>query len=311
MSRSAADATRFTATSPHAYSKPTSIRSAASSASRSNPPPRRIPNPNARGPPQRPGITSAPNSPPQIETPIKKVARLRAARLAEKNAQISRWDQIVVRGRVWADRAHKVTAYSLIGFSVVAASITAFALTDMILHNRRKRNAFYAEQHSLYDTRLIQAIETEKSGMPLDEDQTLILNRERARVQAEESAKERTWSKRAKGLFLGGLKKDDDEEQTPVVVPTEGQILEMIGVDQRKLLEVSEQGIRDGAGPGEEMGDRRDGNGVLAAIEQHRREGEKILEERGVTGGPLDQVAEEAVEKVKETGKGGWLNWGR
>lgn len=181
----------------------------------------------------------------------------------------------------------------------------------MILHNRRKRNAFYAEQHALYDTRLIQAIETEKSGMQLDEDQTLILNRERARVQAEEAAKERTWSKRAKGLFLGGLKNEDGEEKEPNIVPTEGQILEMIGVDQRRILEVAEQGGRDGAGPGEEMGDRRDGNGVLAAIEQHRREGEKLLEDRGVTGGPLDRVAEEAVEKVREQGKGGWLSWGR
>lgn len=181
----------------------------------------------------------------------------------------------------------------------------------MILHNRRKRTAFYAEQHALYDTRLLEAIETEKSGLPLDEDQTLIMNRERARVQAEEAAKERTWGKRAKGLFLGGLKENESEATVPAVVPTEGQILEMIGVDQRRILETAEQGGRDGAGPGEEMGDRRNGNGVLQAIEQQRREGERLLENRGVTGGPLDQVAEEAIEKVKEKGKGGWLSWGK
>jgi len=212
---------------------------------------------------------------------------------------------------VWADRAHRITAYSLIGFSVVAAAIGAFSLTDMILHNRRKRNAFYNEQHALYATRLLEAIETEKSGLKLDEDQTLILNRERARVQAEEAAKERTWGKLAKGLFLGGMKGDEGEEEVPAVVPTEGQVLEMMGVDQRRVLEAAEHGGMEGAGPGEEMGDRRNGQGVLAAIEEHRKEGEKLLEDRGVTGGPLDQVAEEAVEKIKEKGNGGWLSWGK
>ena len=118
MSRSAIDATRFTATSPHAYSK-TFLRSAPSSAPsyatptpRTNTPPNRFNQSNAAREP-----TPGSNNIPPPETPIEKVARLRAARLAEKQAQITKWDKIVLRGRVWADRAHKVTAYSLIGFS--------------------------------------------------------------------------------------------------------------------------------------------------------------------------------------------------
>ena len=182
----------------------------------------------------------------------------------------------------------------------------------MILHNRRKRTAFYNEQHALYATRLLEAIDTEKSGLPLDEDQTLILNRERARVQAEESQKERTWSKRVKGLFYGGLSKEEGDDRTPTVVPTEGQILEMLGVDQRRILEAAEQGGMEASSNGseEEMIKERDGQGVLAAIERQRRQGERLLEEKGVTKGPLDQVAEEAVVKVKEKSKSGWLSWG-
>jgi len=116
LSRSAIDATRFTATSPHAYSKPTrTIPSSTSSSTpntRANPLPHRIPNSNApkRSPP--PGSAAKPK-----ETPAEKVARLRAARIAEREAQATTWDRVVVRGRSWADRAHKVTVYTLVAFS--------------------------------------------------------------------------------------------------------------------------------------------------------------------------------------------------
>lgn len=118
LSRSAVDATRFTATSPHAYSKPTPLRSAASasipsSASKSNTPPYRFAAPNAAG--KRPPQSAPPGAP--TETPAEKVARLRAARLREREAQITNWDRVVVKGRSWADRAHKMTVYSLVTFS--------------------------------------------------------------------------------------------------------------------------------------------------------------------------------------------------
>lgn len=186
----------------------------------------------------------------------------------------------------------------------------------MILHNRRKRSAFYAEQRSLYATRLLDAIETERSGLPLDEDQTLILNRERARVQAEEAKKERSWGTSIKGLFVGGLKPADDVDIH--VVPTEAEILEKIGVSQMKVLEAAD-GLREGQLAGSQAGGesdglrqgetRMEGQGVLQAVEEKRREGERELEARGVRGGPLDRVAEEAVEKV--AGKGGWFTWRR
>lgn len=122
MSRSAADATRFTATSPHAYAKPTPINRAspstysASSTPRSNPNARLNPNAPTPPPPIDPKKGAHGNAPPG-ETPAEKVARLRQVRLREREAQITTWDRVVIRGRVWADRAHKVTVYSLLGFS--------------------------------------------------------------------------------------------------------------------------------------------------------------------------------------------------
>ena len=208
--------------------------------------------------------------------------------------------------------------------TVVVTAVGGFALTDMILHNRRKRSAFYAEQHAIYSQRLIEAIETEKSGMPLDEDQTLILNRERARVQAEEAAKERSWGKRIKGVFIGDLKTDEEGATAEnVVVSSEGEILQKLGVDQMSILERATQTDRDSgvnitdSGNIREEG-RRDGSRILQAVAEKRREGERAMKAAGVRGGPLDQMAEEAVQAVggkihaneEKAGSGrSWNDW--
>lgn len=199
----------------------------------------------------------------------------------------------------------------------------------MILHNRRKRTAFYTEQHALYSQRLIEAIETEKSGLPLDEDQTLILNRERARVQAEEAAKERTWGKRIKGVFIGDLKRDDEAEEggaaaaEKIVVPSEGEILQKLGVDQTTILERAAQAEKESGLETAEVGNGReegkgDGSGILQAVAEKRRERERVMEAAGVRGGPLDRMAEGAVQAVggkihaaeeKVGSRGGWSSW--
>lgn len=121
--RSAADATRFTATSPHAYASPTSVRRAAAGTLTPSASPRpssksqpRAANLNPRVSPS--GQPSAPPPPPQpTETPAQKVARLRAARQREKAGQVSTWDKVVVEGRVWADRIHRTVAWGLIAFT--------------------------------------------------------------------------------------------------------------------------------------------------------------------------------------------------
>lgn len=212
---------------------------------------------------------------------------------------------------------------------VVTALITGISLTDMVLHNRRKRTAFYTEQHALYSQRLIEAIETEKSNRPLDDDQTLILNRERARVQAEEAAKERTWRKRIKGVFVGGLKSDDEEAEElgtggNEVLLSEGDVLKKLGVDQTTILERAavvdrEAGNKNvGVGSvGREEG-RDGGSGILQAVAEKRREGERAMEGAGVRGGPLDRMAEGAVQAVggkvqaaeeKVGSRSGWSSW--
>lgn len=91
MPRSATDATRFTATTPHASTKPLPLGSKP---------------PFNSQPARQPG--------PAGETPQEKVRRLRAAADRARDAQVSTFDKFLVRGRVWADRAHRFTALSLI-----------------------------------------------------------------------------------------------------------------------------------------------------------------------------------------------------
>lgn len=121
MSRSAIDATRFTATSPHAYSKPFAIRSSSASASSSHPLPPSFLSPLSRknAPPSQKSPNTPSSSSPQksAETPAQKVARLRAARFAAKYAEAPLWDRIVIRGRYVADKAHRITVYSLMGLT--------------------------------------------------------------------------------------------------------------------------------------------------------------------------------------------------
>jgi hypothetical protein len=89
MPRSAIDATRFTSTTPHAAAKVY---------------------------PPGPGTWALPQTKSGLgETPQEKVRRLRAAADAAKLGQISTFDKLVIRGRVWADRAHRFTTLSIVG----------------------------------------------------------------------------------------------------------------------------------------------------------------------------------------------------
>ena len=121
MSRSAADATRFTATGPYASSKSGSTFKWPGSKTKTAP----ADSPAASGSGTAPRRSSGPPG----ETPKQKVERLRAeARRARIEKTSSPIDRFLARGRVWADRAHKVTIYSLI-----AASGKAYQFSHVLL----------------------------------------------------------------------------------------------------------------------------------------------------------------------------------
>ncbi|KAI9799649.1 MAG: hypothetical protein M1833_003964 [Piccolia ochrophora] len=176
MPRSASDATRFTATGPHAHSYPSTSRSAPSS--------------------------SSPASPQ--ETPQQKVARLRAAAQKARLDKISTFDKVVVAGRTWADRVHRVAALSLIGATGICGVYATVCLTDMVLYNRRKRNEFYATQKALYPQRLAEAQEAAAKGEATEDQQILLVREEAAtRYEEEQRNKKGVWEGVKAWMFEG------------------------------------------------------------------------------------------------------------
>lgn len=92
MPKSATDATRFTSTTPHAHTKAP-------------------PNAPFNSLPRRtPGSVSPPGESLQA-----KVRRLRAQADKQRDAQVPKFDKVIMHGRVWADRFHRVVTMSLIG----------------------------------------------------------------------------------------------------------------------------------------------------------------------------------------------------
>lgn len=177
----------------------------------------------------------------------------------------------------------------------------------MVIYNRRKRNSFYAEQHLLLQQRLAEAREATVKGIA-DEDQILLLNRERAAEEAETARKARKGVMGyVKGLFSTEGLKQEDTDSGPSLLGEKG--LREMGEEAGGQMD----SITEGIAPVEIGGDIRPHPGEMAkgsivkAVEEKRREGEKELERRDIEGGPLDQYAAQVAATRKA--KGGWTSW--
>lgn len=183
----------------------------------------------------------------------------------------------------------------------------------MLLYNRNQRTLFYATQTAIYTQTLHRAIAAQQSGRPLTDEETQVLNREKAVLKAEAEAEKRKslpWTERVFGSGGSGAVEVGAMEGEKGKGEGEGV---MVGLADA----VKEEGVSGVVKPvGELLGQGR----VMQALREKRREGEELVEEmraagepmdqRAVAGeqpvgGPLDRVAEEAVEK----GKGGWGGW--
>lgn len=154
----------------------------------------------------------------------------------------------------------------------------------MMVHNRRKRHEFFAVQAELHRRELEAANEALLAGTA-NEDQMLLLNRERAKEEAErlKLAKKGVWARAKDALFAG----KEMEEHKGGTLAHEARIA---------------------GGSGE---------GVLKAVENTVREGkEKVKREldlhntptRPVIGGPLDQLAGNAASSATQSAKT-WTDW--
>ena len=189
----------------------------------------------------------------------------------------------------------------MILFTVVAGVVTVFSLTDMILYNRRKRRTFFAEQNALLQAKLIEAKEIQARNGELDDDQRLLLNRERIALEAEREKRERRglWDT-FKGTFSNqGLKVEEGGE---IRIGTGESDRSVEEPDASRTPVISEEHLMQHTS-------------VLKSVEETRRVGERELERTGVHGGPLDQLADnasasatKAAERAETRSWFGWLS---
>ena len=201
--------------------------------------------------------------------------------------------------------------------TVIAGAVTTYTLTDMIIYNRRKRKAWMEDQIRNKEELITAAIQNEKAGRPLTEDEELALNNERARFEAEERKKAKWGIKRFTtpivGLFarlrspesgeeetLGdeeGIRKpvnrvgqrvyEVEEEMVDGLQKAEGQVVQ--GVNR------AERGLKEAVAGNLSSGGKQAEQGVLAAVHEAGREAKGQSR-----GGPLDQMAENMAENGRE-----------
>ncbi|PGH13642.1 hypothetical protein AJ79_03490 [Helicocarpus griseus UAMH5409] len=238
MSRSAADATRFTPTGPYASSKSsvtnsTTSRWAGAGATSSNAP--------------RPGSGDVPR-----ESPKQKVERLRAEARASRYAKtFTPMDRFMANGRIWADRAHRVTVYTLIAASGVAAVLTVYSATSLLLYNRRQRQLWIdRELEKLLEARkaYVAGNATPEQLKVLEQDKLA----EEENKRREELKKEKLFYKGKEWLF-GGLKSEEGTTNTGVkgndeIANTKPSVLEAVNAKRAETGAPFEQGPSTGVG---------------------------------------------------------------
>lgn len=164
------------------------------------------------------------------------------------------------------------------------------------MHNRRKRGEWLAEQQAKSAKELEEARKATASGVATPQ-QVLLLNRERAAMEAEEARKS------AKGIFTR-IKETlffsmSEEEQQG------GKIGAAARAAREKAQEVKQ----------EVMPQSNQGSGVVKAVEQKvqdlKRSGAEAVE--GIAqaqpfGGPLDRQAQADVDAVRNR-TSSWFSW--
>jgi hypothetical protein len=164
---------------------------------------------------------------------------------------------------------------------VVAGSVTVFSLGDMIVYNRRKKREYFLEQQAKHAADLATARMAAESGSA-DENQILLLNRERAAQEAEVAKKNR------KGIFKSTLQYlyGNPEEKEAVAAAAAKNPSELV------------EGLK------EEALEKANNLGIMKAVEESRQPQAPPL----VEGGPLDQLAENAASSATASTKG-WTSW--
>lgn len=156
--------------------------------------------------------------------------------------------------------------------------MAAVGITDMLVHNRNRRNEWLA-QKKMESARELAEAKRDMAVGRASEDQILLVNRERVKMEAEDAKKRRPGV--FKRVFGGGEAEEAGEKVRESVV--EGG---------RAVLGATEEGVQV----------------VEQRVKALGRSGEGVAETVRPIGGPLDREAELASRAVVNTGKS-WTSW--
>ena len=146
--------------------------------------------------------------------------------------------------------------------------------------------------------KLAQAREAAATGSA-DEDQMLLLNRERAAEEAESArmAKKSAWKTFQSIFSTEGLK----QEET-------GSELEILGEESLRKIGEGDPLMKPAMPLSGERGEDLK-EMVLQAVEERRRDEGRELVNGGVEGGPLDAIAEHVTKATKARTQSAWSSW--
>ncbi|KAH8732393.1 cytochrome oxidase c assembly-domain-containing protein [Phaeosphaeriaceae sp. PMI808] len=222
---------------------------------------------------------------PKNETPQQKVKRLREAANRAKMAQVTRWDYMYLYGRVAADAAHRFTVYGLIFATGCIGVLAVFSIGDMVVYNRRKRAIYFAEEERT-QARILEVARTAVlEGTATPAQAALVTG-----IAEEQEAMDKKMAERkAPSRLLWWLHGDWKEDKAIA--------------EQRKLAleDLKKQELTGG-----------NGMGIVDAVQDARKNliptSTSVAPSTPIAGGPLDNTAEKATQKVEQTSKG-WLGW--
>lgn len=154
-----------------------------------------------------------------------------------------------------------------------------------MVYNRRKRREWFHEQNQKAAIALAEANQAAAAGTA-SEDQILLLNNELNRVEHQKNKK--GIFKRTKEALFGGLSKDEQAGGTLGAIEFQDKAHDAFEAARGKAQEVKDDGL-----------------GIMDAVEESRRAGERA---QAPAPGPLDRVAEEAADAATQKSKS-WASW--
>ena len=190
---------------------------------------------------------------------------------------------------------------------MLTAGVTAYTFTDMFLYNRRKKTEYLETQKILYMTALAESRRAVAEGRANANHLAMLENERLAELDDERKRKKRYFKEIYDYLFTS---------KDPLTDPDINEVerarrhfpLPPPEAQRAATAILNEKGT---GGMGAQQQQQPQQDGVVQAVEEKRREGEKEMERRGMQGGPLDRLGESpASSKAESAGeKRTWSGW--